>query len=124
MAKDKGTKLPKKVAGVKIPKGLRKAGEAAVDLAQQPAVGEFVAAALTAAAASLMADSKAGKAVRREAADGASESLKEASAIGSAVKKVLLEAAREMLDSFENAAPEKILAEAAPTKSKQKKKKS
>jgi hypothetical protein len=122
MAKEKGTKLPKKVAGVKIPKGLRKAGEAAVDLAQQPVVGEFVAAALTAAAASLMADSKAGKAVRHEAADAASDTLKQASAIGSAVKKVLLEAARELLDNFEQATPEKVLAKSLPAKPKRKKK--
>jgi erythromycin esterase-like protein len=116
MAKARGTKLPKEVAGVKIPKKLRKAGSAAMDLAQQPIVGELVAAALTAAAASLMKDTKAGKAVRREASDAASETVREASAIGTAVKQVLLDAAREMLDSFEDAKPEKVLAKSRPRK--------
>jgi hypothetical protein len=122
MAKLKGAKLPKEVAGVKVPKKLRKAGSAAMDLAQQPIVGEFVAAALTAAAASLMKDSKAGRAVRREASDATSETIREASAIGAAVKKVLLDAAREMLDSFEDAKPEKVLAKSGPRKPGRRKK--
>jgi len=109
MAKLKGPKIPKEVAGVKIPKGLRKAGKAASEFAQQPAVGEFVAAALTAAAASLVAQSRAGKAVRREASDAASEGVKEASAVGAAVKRALLDAARELLDSMEDAAPANLL---------------
>ena len=122
MAKDKGAKMPKKVGGVKIPKGLRKAGAAAAELAQQPVVGEFVAAALTAAAASLMADTKAAKKVRDEGGEAASDTMKQASAVGAAVKKVLLEAARELLDSFEDAAPVKRLARSAPAKPKRKKK--
>jgi hypothetical protein len=122
MAKAKGTKLPKEVAGVKIPKKLRKAGSAAMDLAQQPIVGELVAAALTAAAASLMKDTKAGKTVRREAADATSETIREASAIGTAVKQVLLDAARELLDSFQDVRPEKVLAKSGPKKPGRKKK--
>lgn len=123
MAKVKGSKIPKAVAGVKIPKGVRKAGKAAAELAQQPVVGEFVAAALTAAAASLMAQTKAGKAVRREASDSASETVKEASAIGAAVKKALLDAARELLDSIEDGASGELLARSgAKAKGKRKKK--
>ncbi|HEX8214378.1 MAG TPA: hypothetical protein VF582_02785 [Allosphingosinicella sp.] len=122
MAKAKGTKLPRQVAGVKIPKKLRKAGSAAMDLAQQPIVGEFVAAALTAAAASLMKDSKGGRTVRREAADATSDTIREASAIGAAVKQVLLDAARELLDSFEDSRPEKVLAKSGPKKAGRKKK--
>jgi hypothetical protein len=122
MAKVKGAKLPKEVAGVKIPKKLRKAGSAAMDLAQQPIVGEFVAAALTAAAASLMKDSKAGRTVRREASDATSETIREASAIGAAVKQVLLDAAREMLDSFEDARPGKVLAKSSLRKPGRRKK--
>ena len=122
MAKASGTKLPKEVAGVKIPKKLRKAGSAAMDLAQQPIVGELVAAALTAAAASLMKDTKAGKAVRREAADATSGTIREASAIGTAVKQVLLDAARELLDSFGDVKPEKVLAKSGPKKAGRRKK--
>ena len=122
MAKDKGLKLPKKVAGVKIPKSLRKAGAAAAELAQQPVVGEFVAAALTAAAASLIADTKTGRKVREEGADAASDTVKQASAVGGAVRKVLLEAARELLESFAEAQPEKTLARSAPEMPKRRKK--
>lgn len=119
MVKNKGKKLPKKVAGVKIPKGLRKAGEAAKDLAQQPVISELVAAALTAAAASL-SETKTAKAARRETADAASDTMKEVSAIGSAVKRVLLDAARELLDSIDDAVEtgEKTLARSEPAKSK------
>ena len=122
MAKLKGAKLPRKVAGVKIPKKLRKAGSAAMDLAQQPIVGELVAAALTAAAASLMKETKAGKAARREAAEATSETVREASAVGTAVKQVLLEAARELLAGFAEAKPEKVLAKSGPKKPGRRKK--
>ncbi|HEV2079246.1 MAG TPA: hypothetical protein VGR19_05040 [Allosphingosinicella sp.] len=123
MAKVKGPKIPKEVAGVKIPKGVRKAGKAAAELAQQPVVGEFVAAALTAAAASLMAQTKTGKAVRRQAADWASETVEEAPAIGAAVKRALLDAARELLDSLEDPEPgEPLAGSGAKAKGKRKKK--
>ena len=117
MAKEKAGKLPRKVAGVKVPKKLRKAGSAAMDLAQQPVVGEFVAAALTAAAASLMKDTKVGKAVQRQASDAGSEAVKDASAIGSAVKRALLDAARDLLDKLDDKVPEKRLSGSATKKS-------
>jgi len=114
MGKNKGSKIPKDVGGIKIPKKLRKTGGAALKLAQQPAVGEFVAAALTAAATSLMAETKAGKVVRRGTADAAAEGSREVTAIGGAVKRALLQAARELLDKLDDAAPEKVLARSEP----------
>jgi hypothetical protein len=100
MAKSKATKLPKKVAGVKIPKELRKAGQAAAEWVRGPVISEIAAAAMMAAAASL-ADSKKGRTVRRDAADLASESVREASAVGTAVKRALIDAARSLLDDYE-----------------------
>lgn len=85
----------------KLEKQLRKATEAAKQLAQQPIVSELAVAALTAAAASLAANTKAGRATRRETAELASDAVKETSAIGSAVKQVLLDAARSLLDNLE-----------------------
>jgi hypothetical protein len=100
MAKDKKPKLPKSIAGVKIPKELRKAGNAAAEFARGPVVGEMVSAALLAAAASLT-DSKTKGRAMREAETLASGTMKEASAIGQSVRKALIDAARHLLDDFE-----------------------
>lgn len=101
MAKGKA-KLPKKVAGVKIPKKLRKAGGAARDLLDKPVVSEMVAAAMMAAAASL-ADSRSGRKARAEVGDAASEAMKQGAAIGDTVKRALLDAAHGLLDSVDEA---------------------
>ena len=45
MAKEKKNKIPKKISGVKIPKELRKAGEAAAEWARGPVISEIAAAA-------------------------------------------------------------------------------
>lgn len=46
-------KLPKQIAGVKVPKELRKAGASAVRLMEHPVVSDLVVAALLAAAVAL-----------------------------------------------------------------------
>jgi hypothetical protein len=51
--KSKKNKVPKQVAGVKVPKKLRKLGNQAVKAVNDPAVSEVVAGALLAAAAAL-----------------------------------------------------------------------
>ena len=51
--KDKTSKLPKKVAGVKVPKDLRKSAKSALKLAQNPIAREVISAALVAGAAAL-----------------------------------------------------------------------
>ena len=101
MAKEKKNKIPKKISGVKIPKELRKAGEAAAEWARGPVISEIAAAAMMAAAASL-ADGKRRRAVSREAGEAADATVKEVTAVGSAVKKVLIDAARTLLDNYEN----------------------
>jgi hypothetical protein len=99
MAKGKKSKLPKSIGGVKIPKELRKAGNAAKDFAKGPIVGELVSAALLAAAASLTDDKK--KRTKDGAQSFASDVGKEASAIGQTVKRALIDAARHLLDDFD-----------------------
>jgi hypothetical protein len=51
--KDKTPKMPKKVAGVKVPKDLRKSAKSALKLAQNPIAQEVISAALVAGAAAL-----------------------------------------------------------------------
>lgn len=51
--KDKATRLPKKVGGVKLPKQLRKSADVVADIAQSPVAREVVSAALVAGAAAL-----------------------------------------------------------------------
>lgn len=54
MAKKQGkTKVPKAIAGVKVPKELRKAARALIELAQDPLAREIASAALVAAASVL-----------------------------------------------------------------------
>lgn len=65
MAKDKskrggksGMKIPKEIAGVRIPKALRDSGKVALKLAQTPAARELLSAGLLAAAAAVSAKSR------------------------------------------------------------------
>ena len=55
MAKTKKTKIPKRIAGVKLPKELRKTGEAILERANSPQGREMLAAGLTMAAAAATA---------------------------------------------------------------------
>jgi hypothetical protein len=98
MAKGKANK-----GGGDAPAGggrLRQAGDAARELMQQPVVSELVAAALTAAAASL-----ANPRVRSEARDEAAELASDTAAIGASVKRALLDAARSLLDRLDDSVP-------------------
>ena len=99
--------------GAKVSKKLKKAGDAAVKIAQQPVISDLVAAALTAAAASLT-QTKAAKAASREAGEAAEGAARETAAIGRAVKRALLDAARSLLDEFEDKPGEKQLRRSEP----------
>src|SRR3954466_10104000 len=98
--KDKKAKADKPVkagGGTKLPKGLRKAGKAAMKLAEQPVVSEAVAAALLAAAAALRdtgATKRAAKATGDAAANAAGATGKHASLLGDALKSVAIDVAR------------------------------
>ena len=82
MAKKKQAKLPRTVAGVKVPKPLRSAGGAILRAAKNPVVLDLAVAALAAAAATLQENRKnAGKRSVARAALGA--------AVGATVKASL-----------------------------------
>ena len=100
-SKDK-VKIPKRIAGVKVAKAVRKAGNRAIKLAEQPAVSETVAAALLAAAAALR-DPPAAKRAARAAADGAEEAGQEAIRLGDSLRRLALDMARRTLDAWEAA---------------------
>jgi hypothetical protein len=103
MAKNgKNAKLPKRIAGVKIPKHLRKSGGRVYSLLQTPVVGNVVADLLAAgliAAADAMskqpAVSKAGKTAKDVAADAGEATAKAATTSAISVGTVLAAAVRE-----------------------------
>ncbi|HYD38889.1 MAG TPA: hypothetical protein VEA60_14815 [Allosphingosinicella sp.] len=99
--KDK-IKIPKRIAGVKVSKAMRKAGKSALKLAETPAVSETVAAALLAAAAALR-DPPATKRAAAAAADGAGEAGQEAIRLGDSLRRLAIDVARRTLDAWEAA---------------------
>jgi urease accessory protein UreF len=99
--KDK-LKIPKRIAGVKVSKAVRKAGKSALKLAETPAVSETVAAALLAAAAALR-DPPATKRAAAAAADTAGEAGQEALRLGDSLRRLALDMARRTLDAWEAA---------------------
>jgi hypothetical protein len=113
-------KLPKEVAGVKIPKGLRKQAKKIVELIDSPAGRELAVAGLSLAASSLVA--KTGneqakgavkaltKAARKSAA---SDAANEAADLGAILRAAAAEGARRFLAGFEEAQSVKTQAPAA-----------
>jgi hypothetical protein len=102
----KKLKVPKRIAGVKIPKKLRKGAKKALD---NPVGLELAAAALTAAAAALRERGSAG--------DGAQAAKGESPKLSDVVISAALKGARKLLDSID--APETA---AAPGPEKPKRK--
>jgi hypothetical protein len=91
-------KIPKRIAGVKISKAVRKAGKSALKLTETPAVSETVAAALLAAAAALR-DPPAARRGARASADAAREAI----GLGDSLRRLALDMARRTLDAWEAA---------------------
>lgn len=90
----KNGKLPKRIAGVKIPKKLRKSGGQVYTLLQNPIVADLVAVGLLAAADAMSKTKpakKAGKAAKSAATDTAEATASSAVNLGS----LLALAARE-----------------------------
>jgi hypothetical protein len=85
--KDKASKLPKKVGGVKVPKQLRKTAKAAIEIAQNPIAREIVSAAVVAGVAAL-SKSKVQKAAESPAATAVANKVSEkASDLGSLISQ-------------------------------------
>lgn len=98
--KDK-VQIPKRIAGVKVAKAVRRAGKSALKLAEQPVVSEAVAAAMLAAAAALR-DPPATRRAAGAAADAAGEAGQEAIRLGDSLRKLAIDMARRTLDAWES----------------------
>ncbi|HEU0097495.1 MAG TPA: hypothetical protein VFQ67_01850 [Allosphingosinicella sp.] len=101
-AKKDKIKVPKRIAGVKVSKAVRKAGKTALKIAEQPAVSETVAAALLAAAAALR-DPPATRRAAGAAAGAAGEAGQEAIRLGDSLRKLAIDMARRTLDAWDSA---------------------
>jgi hypothetical protein len=91
----KSKKLPKKIAGVKVPKELRKAGAGLAKLAEQPVAREIALAAL---AAGLAARKDARKAAKKAAVETGGEIAEGAGWVSAALGAAALEAGRRIVD--------------------------
>lgn len=108
VAKNKKLKVPKKVAGVKVPKKVRKTAKRALAMADNPIALDFAVGALSAAAAALASSrgtrEVAGEAARgpRRAAGDAGETLgREAAQLREVLRAAALEGARRLLQGLE-----------------------
>ncbi|HZG08947.1 MAG TPA: hypothetical protein VEZ70_08205 [Allosphingosinicella sp.] len=96
---------PKTIAGVKVPKKLRKLGDQAVKAAKNPVVSEVVAGALLAAAAALRQGkdpkTRLGAATGDAAGNGPDGVRKEVGRLSDSLKLMALDLARHTLDAIE-----------------------
>lgn len=102
-SKAKATKIPKQIAGVKIPKSLRDGGKAAVKLAQNPVARELLSAGLMAAATAVAANSRARAAAAnggRDAADAVNDIATTASDNAAKIGMALVGAAGSAAQRF------------------------
>ena len=90
----KNGKLPKRIAGVKIPKKLRKSGAPLYALLQNPLVADLVAVGLIAAADAL-AKTQTAKAAGNAAKHGAKDAAEATGSGATSVASILALAARE-----------------------------
>jgi hypothetical protein len=100
--KAKGDKLPKTIAGVKVPKDLRGAGGLLASLARDPAAREVALAALTAALAARKDNRKAARKLVAGEGEGAEKSSSASSWIRPALTAAAVEAGRMLVDAFDD----------------------
>ena len=106
MAKKKAEKdkLPKKIAGVKVPKELRKSGGDFAKFIQEPLVREIALAALAAALAARKDVRKASKKAAMEAGEAAGDVGEGAGWLKAALGAAAMEAGRMVIDAIDDAA--------------------
>jgi hypothetical protein len=106
--KAKAGKLPKTIAGVKVPKELRDVGGVLSRLARDPAAREVALAALTAA----LAVRKDNRKKVRDTVDEAGGAVEKAAGwVGPALTAAAVEAGRMLIDAYEGGAKPKKQAE-------------
>ena len=96
--KSKKLKIPKKIAGVKVPKELRKAGKQLVKLAEEPRARDIALAAL---AAGLAARKDSRKAAKQAALDAGDEVASTPGWITAALAAAALEGGRRLLETVD-----------------------
>lgn len=99
--KAKAHKLPKTIAGVKVPKELRDAGGMIAKLARDPAAREVALAALTAALAARKDTRKLAQGAVAETGERVRKTGKAVSWMGPALTAAAVEAGRLMLDAYD-----------------------
>lgn len=100
----KSTKLPKRIAGVKIPKKLRKRGGKMVDMLAHPLVADVAAAALLAAAQAIKESKRVRSATataREKAGELANEAGDGAASLGTVIAAKANEGARRLGAAYE-----------------------
>ncbi len=112
MAKKKGNKdgkdkLPKTIAGVKVPKELRKGGQFARFM-HDPLVREIALAALAAGLAARKDARQAAKQAAREAGEVAEEAGRGAGWVKAALGAAAVEAGRMVIDAIEDGGAKRI----------------
>ena len=99
--KAKAAKIPKKIAGVKVPKDLRQAGGMLFRIAQDPHAREVALAALTAALAARKDNRNAARKAVAETGEATEKVGKAAAWLGPALTAAAVEAGRLLLDTYE-----------------------
>ena len=103
MGKNKKLKIPKRIAGVKIPKKLRKRAKIALALSESPLARDLVTAGLTAAAAAIASSEegrRAAKASVDQAGDAADEATRSASRTSDAFAKIARQVALGLVAAY------------------------
>ena len=100
--KNKTSKLPKKIAGVKVPKELRDAGGMLARLARDPAAREVALAALTAALAARKESRTIARKALDETGEAAGKAGRAAGWVGPALTAAAVEAGRLLLEAYDS----------------------
>jgi len=99
--KDKKSKLPKKIAGVKVPKELRNAGGLLFQIARDANARDVALAALTAALAARKDSRKAARNAVGETGETVAKAGKVTALLGPALTAAAVEAGRLLLDNYD-----------------------
>lgn len=95
-------KIPKRVAGVKVPKKVRKQAKKALKLTASPMVRDLAMAGLTLAAQAMVDKAKAGNGAARPGAGGGQKP--DGLDLGLVIHAAVAEGARRFLEGFEEGA--------------------
>jgi hypothetical protein len=117
VAKKKNAKLPKKIAGVKIPKKLRKSGGKLIEVASTPAGRELIAAGLVAAGSALAAKARTARHRADDTPGDRPDPAERGAQMAGQIGATLGAAANAALDRLLGTAPAEPAADDAPPKS-------